>query len=81
MASVAALDSKLIEKPVEYKPLNGLDGKPVDFVLQPAMNQLKGLPVAAHPRALLATANNAATLLKPKLDNAEKADKLDKAAR
>ena len=80
VANVATPDSKLDEKPVEYKPLNGLDGKPVDFVLQQAMNQLKGLPVAANPRALLATANNAVTPLKTKLDKAERADKLEKAA-
>ena len=83
VANVATPDSKLDEKPVEYKPLNGLDGKPIDFVLQQAMNQLKGLPVAANPRALLATANNAVTPLKTKLDKAERAeraDKLEKAA-
>lgn len=78
---VAALDSKLDEKEVKYKPLNGVDGKPVDFVLQQAMNQLKGLPVAANPRALLATASNAVTAQKPKLDKAEKMEKSDKAAK
>jgi len=41
-------------KAVEYTPLNGSDGKPIDFVLQQALNQLKGLPVASSPRALLA---------------------------
>ena len=42
------------EKPVEYKPLDGADGKPIDFVLQQALNHLKGLPVAANPKELLA---------------------------
>jgi carboxyl-terminal processing protease len=81
-ASVASIapDSKAEEKPVEYKPLNGVDGKPVDFVLQQAMNQLKGLPVASSPRALLASASNATTALKPKLDKGEKTGKSDKAA-
>ena len=45
------------EKPLEYKPLNAADGKPIDFVLQQALNQLKGLPVAANPRELLVAAN------------------------
>lgn len=49
-------DAKSAEdKPVEYKPLDGADGKPVDFVLQQAMNFLKGLPVAANPKELLAS--------------------------
>lgn len=81
VTNVAALDSKLDEKPVEYKPLNGLDGKPIDFVLQQAMNQLKGLPVAANPRELAANVANATTTLKPKLDKVEKSEKSDKAAR
>ena len=80
VTNVAALDNKPEEKPVEYKPLNGVDGKPVDFVLQQAMNQLKGLSVAANPRALVATASNAAALHKPKLDKVEKAEKSDSAA-
>jgi carboxyl-terminal processing protease len=42
------------EKPVEYKALNATDGKPIDFVLQQALNQLKGLPVASNPRELVA---------------------------
>jgi len=45
------------DKPIEYKPLNAADGKPIDFVLQQAINQLKGLPVAANPRELLLAAN------------------------
>lgn len=45
------------DKPIEYKPLNGADGKPVDFVLQQALNYLKGVPVAANPRELLVAAN------------------------
>jgi carboxyl-terminal processing protease len=55
VAKRSAADEK---KEVEYKPLNGLDGKPIDFVLQQALNQLKGLPVASNPRALLAAAEN-----------------------
>ena len=74
-ASVAATDNKADEKPVEYKPLNGVDGKPVDFILQQAMNQLKGLPVASSPRALLASAGSTPAALKPKLDKVGKADK------
>ncbi|MBL8510220.1 MAG: S41 family peptidase [Betaproteobacteria bacterium] len=42
------------EKPVEYKALNASDGKPIDFVLQQALNQLKGLPVASNPRQWVA---------------------------
>lgn len=50
-----AVDVKTAEeKPVEYKPLDGADGKPIDFVLQQALNHLKGLPVAANPKELLA---------------------------
>ena len=48
------------EKPIEYKPLNAADGKPIDFVLQQAVNQLKGLPIAANPRELLIAANPSA---------------------
>lgn len=81
VANVATLDSKLDEKPIEYKPLNGLDGKPVDFVLQQAMNQLKGLPVAANPRALVASASAAISSAKPNLEKADKAAKSDKAAK
>ena len=43
------------DKPVEYKALNAIDGKPIDFVLQQALNQLKGLPVASNPRELVAS--------------------------
>ena len=81
VASIGSGDSKTDEKQVEYKPLNGSDGKPVDFVLAQAMNQLKGLPVAANPRALLATASNAAVTHKPKLDKTEKVEKADKAVK
>ncbi len=81
VANVATLDSKLDEKPVEYKPLNALDGKPIDFVLQQAMNQLKGLPVAANPRALVASASAAVSPAKPNLDKVDKAAKADKAAK
>ena len=80
VANIATLDSKLDEKPIEYKPLNGLDGKPIDFVLQQAMNQLKGLPVAANPRALVASASTAVSPTKPNLDKPDKAAKSDKAA-
>jgi hypothetical protein len=48
------------EKPIEYKPLNGADGKPIDFVLQQALNQLKGLPVASNPRELMVASAGAA---------------------
>ena len=51
-------------KAVEYTPLNGSDGKPIDFVLQQALNQLKGLPVASSPRALVATAGAATNPVK-----------------
>lgn len=60
------------EKPVEYTPLNGSDGKPIDFVLQQALNQLKGLPVAASPRALLANASQSTTHAAPKAIEAKK---------
>jgi carboxyl-terminal processing protease len=60
-AGVAVIKPSAAESKVEieYKPLNGLDGKPIDFVLQQALNQLKGLPVASSPRALLAKADEA----------------------
>lgn len=54
-ASAGPVDPKLAEeKPVEYKQLDGADGKPIDFVLQQALNHLKGLPVASNPKELLA---------------------------
>ncbi len=54
-ASAGPVDPKVAEeKPVEYKQLDGADGKPIDFVLQQALNHLKGLPVAANPKELLA---------------------------
>ena len=81
VANVEVPDGKLDEKQFEYKPLNGVDGIPVDFVLQQAMNQLKGLPVAANPRALLASVSNAVVPLKSKLDKIEKTEKTDKAVR
>jgi carboxyl-terminal processing protease len=59
-ADAAKSDAAKEEKPVEYKPLNGADGKPVDFVLQQAINHLKGLPVASNPAELLAAAGDAA---------------------
>jgi carboxyl-terminal processing protease len=53
--SAGPVDAKLAEeKPVEYKQLDGADGKPIDFVLQQALNHLKGLPVASNPKELLA---------------------------
>jgi len=63
----AGKNAKEEEKPVEYKPLNALDGKPIDFVLQQALNQLKGQPVAANPRALM-LANAAAAKAHAKAD-------------
>jgi carboxyl-terminal processing protease len=78
VASIVAPDSKLEEKQFEYKPLNGVDGKPVDFVLQQAMNQLKGLPVAANPRALITNASVAIVPHKGKLDKVEKVEATDK---
>ena len=51
----AAAKAAAEQKPVEYTPLNGSDGKPIDFVLQQALNQLKGIPVVSSPRALLAS--------------------------
>jgi carboxyl-terminal processing protease len=54
------------QKPVEYTALNGSDGKPIDFVLQQALNQLKGLPVASSPRALVANAGNTTATMVPK---------------
>src|SRR5260221_5729435 len=56
-AKAAAADDG---KPVEYKAVTAPDGRPIDFVLQQALNQLKGLPVASNPRELLASATSAA---------------------
>ncbi len=42
------------DKPVEYKPLKALDGLPIDFVLQQALNHLNGTVVSANPREWLA---------------------------
>lgn len=42
------------EKPVEYKARDGSDGRPIDFVLQQALNHLNGAPVAANPKEWLA---------------------------
>jgi hypothetical protein len=60
------------QKPPEYTPINGSDGKPIDFVLQQALNQLKGLPVASSPRALVANAGTAAIHALPKAVEAKK---------
>ena len=60
------------QKPVEYTALNGSDGKPIDFVLQQALNQLKGLPVASSPRALVANAGDSAINNVPKAVEAKK---------
>jgi carboxyl-terminal processing protease len=62
VARKSAADDK---RDVEYKPLNGLDGKPIDFILQQAINHLKGAPVASNPRALLAAAESAKNLAQP----------------
>ena len=67
-ANVAAAD----EKPVEYKAANAADGKPIDFVLQQALNQLKGLPVASSPRELVASATSGAAI---KANTVAKSDK------
>lgn len=56
----SAREGDKTEMRVEYTPLTGADGKPIDFVLQQALNQLKGLPVAANPRALMTATANAA---------------------
>jgi len=75
VAGTASLVTKPAEsesKPVEYTPVNGADGKPIDFVLQQALNQLKGLPVASNPRALLAAADNAVNKSIPKTIDARK---------
>ncbi len=42
------------DKPVEYKPRMGADGRPIDFVLQQALNHFNGQAVAANPKAWLA---------------------------
>ena len=42
------------EKPVDYKPANGADGLPIDFVLQQALNHFNGQVVSANPREWLA---------------------------
>ena len=68
VAPVAAAD----EKPVEYKATNATDGKPIDFVLQQALNQLKGLPVASNPRELVASATSGAAI---KANTVAKSDK------
>jgi carboxyl-terminal processing protease len=60
--SAGPVDPKVAEeKPVEYKQLDGADGKPIDFVLQQALNHLKGLPVASNPKELLALNGTAGT--------------------
>ena len=68
-STVAAVD----EKPVEYKATNATDGKPIDFVLQQALNRLKGLPVASNPRELVASATSGATI---KANTVAKSDKV-----
>lgn len=49
------------EKPVEYKARNALDGKPIDFVLQQALNKLKNGAVYANPKAWYAATQVPAT--------------------
>lgn len=50
----AAVAKKEDEKPVEYKPRMAADGRPIDFVLQQALNHLNGEAVAANPKEWLA---------------------------
>lgn len=45
------------DEKIEYKPKMAQDGKPIDFVLQQAVNHLKGDAVAANPREWLAMQN------------------------
>ncbi len=49
-----AAQKKEDEKPVEYKPKLAADGKPIDFVLQQALNHFNGQAVAANPKEWLA---------------------------
>ena len=48
------IDKEKDEKPVDYKAINAQDGKPIDFVLQQALNKLKNGTVYASPKAWLA---------------------------
>ncbi len=52
------------EKPVEYKPRMAVDGRPIDFVLQQALNHFNGQAVAANPKAWLAM-TTASAAVKP----------------
>ena len=68
----ASSKSSAEQKTPEYTPINAADGKPIDFVLQQALNQLKGLPVAANPRALLENVAGVTTKSVPKAVNGKK---------
>ncbi len=57
--TLAENEVKKDEPKVEYKPKMAPDGKPIDFVLQQALNHFNGEAVAANPKAwfALTTAN------------------------
>jgi carboxyl-terminal processing protease len=52
-------EAKKDEPKIEYKPKLALDGKPIDFVLQQAVNHFNGEAVAANPKAWFAALSNA----------------------
>ena len=67
------------EKPIEYKALNGQDGRPIDFVLQQALNHLNGTSVAANPREWLALVEKAdAAKAAPKVSSAAAVQKANR---
>ncbi len=68
-----AAQRKEDDKPVEYKPKLAADGKPIDFVLQQALNHFNGQTVAANPKAWLAM-SQAASAVKPAATVAARAD-------
>jgi carboxyl-terminal processing protease len=49
--------AKKDDEKIEYKPRMATDGKPIDFVLQQAVNHLVGEAVAANPKEWLAMQN------------------------
>ena len=53
-------EAKKDEPKIEYKPKLALDGKPIDFVLQQAVNHFNGEAVAANPKAWFAALSNTA---------------------
>ena len=53
-ADSAVTVAKKDEPKVEYKPKMAIDGKPIDFVLQQALNHFNGEAVAANPKEWLA---------------------------